>query len=92
MFSIWLIYAIGNSKQGFLLNPITKYLSGISMEIYLSHMVIYRVIEKAGVIHIFGQGVLAYVFVSATTIAGVVVFATIVRKGFQKLSNSIKNG
>ena len=89
MFSVWLIYALGNSKKGILLNPVTKFISGISMEIYLSHMVIYRVIEKAGLIHIFGQCVLSYVLVSVTTIVGVVAFATVVQKVFQMLNKII---
>lgn len=29
-------------------NRVTKFVSGISMEIYLSHMVVFRVIEKTG--------------------------------------------
>ena len=91
MFSVWLIYVIGNSKKGILLNPVTKYLSAISMEIYLSHMVIYRVIEKVGLIHIFGQGVLSYIFTSVVIIVGTTLFATVVQKGFNRLSDLIKN-
>lgn len=49
----WLSYAVicaGDSTQkSYLLeNKVTKFISGISMEIYLSHMVIFRLVEKRG--------------------------------------------
>lgn len=40
--SLYLLYVIGNKKKSLLNNKITKFLSGLSMEIYLSHMLIYR--------------------------------------------------
>ena len=46
IFSVWLVYAIG-SVDKVLNNKVAKYLSSISMEIYLAHMVIFRVVEKA---------------------------------------------
>lgn len=42
-----LIYAI--IKRGGLANIVTRFFSGISMEIYLSHMVIFRAVEKLGI-------------------------------------------
>ena len=42
VFTAWLMYAIG-SKNIVLNNKVVKYLSGISMEIYLCHMMFYRV-------------------------------------------------
>lgn len=38
VFTAWLIYTIG-FKDVMLNNRVTKYLSGISMEIYLCHMI-----------------------------------------------------
>lgn len=90
LFSMFLIYAIGNKKTSLLQNSITKFLSGISMEIYLSHMVIYRVIEKIGFTHLFGDGVLSYVVTSVGTVVGVVLFAIVVQWGLQMMSNMIK--
>lgn len=85
--SLYLIYAIGNTKVGLLQNPVAKFLSGISMEIYLSHMVIYRVIEKIGLTHILGDGVLSYVATAVGTLVGVVAFATVAQWGLKKLSD-----
>ena len=45
LFSLWVIYAI-SCKHVFFNNKIVMYLSSISFEIYLSHMFIYRLIEK----------------------------------------------
>ena len=91
LFSTYLIYALGIEKKGVLQNPVTRFLSGISMEIYLSHMVIYRVIEKIGFVHLFGDGILSYVFTSVGTLAGVVVFATVAKKGLKKLGDLKEN-
>ena len=90
MFFVCLIYSIGNQKASLLNNPVTKFLSGISMEIYLSHMVIYRVMEKIGFTHLFGDGVMSYVVTSVGTIVGTIIFATIVRWGLQKMNSMIK--
>lgn len=46
LFGSWLIYALG-SKDFILNNRIVRFLSGISMEIYLCHMVVFRIVEKA---------------------------------------------
>ena len=45
VFNVWLCYAIGEDSR-LLNNSITKFMAAISMEIYLCHMVIFRVIEK----------------------------------------------
>lgn len=44
VFAAWLMYAIG-SKDIVLNNKVAKYLSGISMEIYLCHMMFFRVVS-----------------------------------------------
>lgn len=45
VYSAWLIYALG-SKDIILSNKFTKFIDGISMEIYLSHMFLFRIVEK----------------------------------------------
>lgn len=47
LFSLWMVYAISGERK-WLSNKVTKYLSGISMELYLSHMVLFRFTEKLG--------------------------------------------
>ena len=87
LFSMMLIYtlhSIGGTEQrfgkGILENCITKFISGISMEIYLCHMVVFRVIEKVGIMHMFLQDILNYVVVSCGVITGAVIFSVSVKK------------
>mgnify|MGYP001196719619 CR=1 FL=1 len=77
LFSLLLIYSIGVKNEGVLLNPITKFLSGISMEIYLCHMVVYRVIEKLRLTHMFASDVISYIIAAIGTIIGAVFFAKV---------------
>lgn len=77
-----LIYAI--IKRGVLENRVTKFFSGISMEIYLSHMVIFRVVEKLKLTRILGNGWLQYVVTSVLVIAGATVFAVVMQKIISK--------
>lgn len=78
LFALWLVYAIG-SNDVVLNNRIVKYLSGISMEIYLAHMVIYRVVEKVHLEDIIQQNNILYIVTSLLTIVGVVCFAHIMK-------------
>lgn len=55
------------------------------MEIYLCHILIYRVVEKAGMIHIFSNDILTYVFMSICTITGAIMFSILAKKGLSKL-------
>ena len=47
-----LVYTHGCKRVG-QVNPVAKFLGGICFEIYLCHMVIYRVLEKLHLIHLF---------------------------------------
>ena len=50
LYTFWLIYAVMESKSTrkwtLLNNKVMTFISGISMEIYLAHMMIFRVVEK----------------------------------------------
>lgn len=61
LYSCWVMLAI-SSKSKLFSNKVTHYISSISMEIYLSHMVIYRIVEKIGILGCLGQGVSSYIF------------------------------
>jgi peptidoglycan/LPS O-acetylase OafA/YrhL len=66
--------------QSLLQNSVTEFFSRISMEIYLSHMVIFRVFEKLGINKMFGNGILQYVFTVAIVILGASIFAVAMQK------------
>ena len=87
-----LIYAIGDKKTtGILRNTVTKFISGISMEIYLCHMVIYRIVEKFHLLYMFENEILSYIFAVILVITGAILFSLVVRWGINKFSD-LKKG
>lgn len=77
LFCFWLTYAIGVDSK-FLSCKFMKFFSGISMEMYLAQMVIFRVVEKMGLLYVFGDygigGWISFVFAFILTVAGLVLF------------------
>ena len=84
-----LVYTLG-CKRGKLINPVAKFLGGICFEIYLCHMVIYRVLEKLHLIHLFGNGLLAYIFTAVAVICGSVVFSVCAKWFLNKIEIFLK--
>ena len=68
------------STHPVLQNRLTKFISGISMEIYLSHMVMFRVVEKTGLNQMFGNGVLQYIVTVMLVLAATIVFSVVMKK------------
>lgn len=86
-----LVYTLGCNRGGVLFNPVAKFLGGICFEIYLCHMVIYRVLEKLHLIHLFGNGLLAYIFTAVAVICGSVVFSICAKWFLNKIEILIVN-
>jgi len=61
-------------------NRVTKFFSGISMKIYLSHMVIFRVVEKFGINKMFGSGWLQYAVTVVAVLCRATIFAVVMQK------------
>lgn len=76
--AVWLIYAIGTEGK-VLNNKITKYLSGISMEIYLCHMMAFRGVEILHLSRIITQPDLLYWLTCILTLGGAIFFSHIVK-------------
>ena len=85
-----LVYTLGCKRGGVLVNPVAKFLGGISFEIYLCHMVIYRVLEKLHLVHLFGNGLLAYIFTVVAVICGSVVFSVCAKWFLNKIETFLK--
>ena len=85
-----LVYTLGCNRGGVLVNPVAKFLGGISFEIYLCHMVIYRVLEKLHLVHLFGNGLLAYSFTAVAVISGSVVFSVCAKWFLNKIETFLK--
>lgn len=83
-----LMYAIIR-QGGVLENRVTKFFSGISMEIYLSHMVIFRVVEKLKLNRLWGNGWLQYIATCIMVIAGTTVFAIVMQIIFSKTKDAL---
>ena len=50
------------------------------MEIYLSHMVMFRVVEKLGLNKMFGTGWVQYAVTVILVLVGTVIFSTVMQK------------
>lgn len=85
-----LVYTLGCNRVGILLNPITRFFGGICFEIYLCHMVIYRMFEKMHLVHLLGNGHLAYILTSVAVIFGSAVFSVCVRWLLNKVKKILK--
>ena len=79
-----LVVAISSNVK--VIKPVT-FLSGISMEIYLSHMVIFRLIEKVHLNLCFGNGWIQYVFTCIMVIVFTVIFSWIMKRIIDRLKN-----
>lgn len=78
----WLSYAIicGGAENHLLENKFTNFISGISMEIYLSHMVIFRIVEKLHLNRMIGNGWVQYLVTVGTVLLGTILFAALMQK------------
>lgn len=85
-----LVYTLGCNRGGVLVNPVAKFLGGICFEIYLCHMVIYRMFEKLHIIHLYGNGLFAYIFTAVAVICGSVVFSVCAKWFLNKIESIVK--
>lgn len=60
------------------------------MEIYLCHMVVYRILEKLKMTHLFASDVLSYFFMAVGTVIGAIVFAYITQWLLIKGQSAVK--
>lgn len=76
-FSIILMYAIGLKENIVLSNKFVKFVSDISMEMYLAHMLIFQIIKKLNLLHITGNEFLSYSITCLGVIIGVILFSKV---------------
>lgn len=72
-------------------NKSTKLLSSLSLEIYLSHMLIFRVLEKIGLTNIKCNRNLLYILIFILTLVLTIVFSYCAKKTIDYLQLKIKN-
>lgn len=93
LFSLMLIYALRpeRRKYSLLSNPLVKKLSGISLEVYLSHMVIFRAIEKLKLTHLVNSDALSFAITAIGTFIGSIVFAFVMQKVIMLVGGHLNN-
>lgn len=77
IFSLMYAILVNNS---ILNNRFTKFFRTISMEVYLSHMVIFRLSEISGITVSIGNGWLQYFITVITVVCGSVIFSLFLKK------------
>ncbi len=79
LFLPWLWYAISVESK-VLNNRVMKYLSGISLELYLAQMIVFRVLEKVHGLYLFGKGWLSFLAAWAAVTVGLIIMIECYRK------------
>lgn len=85
----WIVVAIVNDYS-FLANRFTKFISGISLEIYLSHMLIFRIIAILGFTHAFTNEVFSFLLSYLLVLIATVFFSVCAKKILSLLEKSYK--
>ena len=73
LFLPWVMYAISVESK-ILSNKVVKYLSKISLELYLAQMIIFRAVEKTKCLYLVGNGWISFLLVWIVTIVGLIIF------------------
>lgn len=74
VFTLWIVYAIGETHS-WMHNKVTDFLSDISMEIYLCHMVMFRTVEKLHLEKVVSDANLLFLVTCALGIGLSIVFS-----------------
>ena len=83
------LLAIGR-KNVVLHNVVTKRISAISLEIYLCHMMVFRVLEKIKLTHLFQSALLSYMVTAVATLAGSIMVALVVNWALSALGGVLQ--
>ncbi len=74
MFTSWICYSI-SFKSIILSNKVTKFISSISFEIYLSHMMFFRIVEKLKLTHLSNSNAVSYIITFIIVLLCTILFA-----------------
>lgn len=80
-----LIMSLFISEKGLLINPIMKFIGGISFEIYLCHMFVFRILEKLRLIEMTQNNYIDYWLTFLMVVVGSVCFSYTARFVIQKI-------
>ena len=89
LFMSWLMYAISvNSK--ILSNKVMKYISGISLELYLAQMIVFRILEKVNGLYLLGCGWCGFISSWIMIVAGLIVFIELWKRAWTIVKKQLK--
>lgn len=71
---------MGGKANLFLQNRVLHFVASISMEIYLCHMFVFRIMEKLKLTHLTGNEIINYMSTSVATVLGAIIMAFALKK------------
>ena len=71
-------------------NKFVQIASPVSMEMYLCHMFVFRVLERSGLIHLTGNEAVNYTIIVVVTILGSIITAVILKEIIKRLNKKIR--
>ena len=83
-----IVYSISFDSK-VLNNRITRFISNISFEIYLCHMVIFRIAERLNMTKLFSNNYISYIFLSLVIICGAIVLSYLFKVLFEKITRKL---
>lgn len=87
IFTCWLICAvIRDFAFTSLFGRAVKFIAKYSMEIYLCHMMVFRVYQKLGINYLFGKGVMSYIFTVCAVLLGALAVAVVFNFVWSKIA------
>jgi len=89
VFFTWLMYGI-SVKSKILSNKVMRFLSEVSLEMYLAQMVIFRLIERTGMLYKLGDGWIGFIAIWIATIVGLLIFILLWKKGYSFIEAKLK--
>lgn len=89
LFLPWLMYAISVDSK-VLSNKVMKYLSGISLELYLAQMVIFRIVEKVHCLYLLGHGWISFLIVWIAVVIGLIILIEVWKKLWELAQRKLK--
>lgn len=87
--SLLVVCAISFNNSKLLTNKPMQYIGSISFEMYLSHMIVFRLLEKLHLLYVFGDNIFSYLFVVFSTILILAIGLKIYKVVFSKISNTV---
>ncbi len=92
LYATIIIFALGIDRRGILINSITKKLSEVSLEIYLCHMLVFRIVEKIGFVHLVKSNeIISYIICVVLVFCGATVASIAYKKVVIMLRDKIES-